>query len=347
MVPPQTDKTPLFQSLAILIWVINFILFTVLLSILFSTSSDFTPRTELSPQFLTSTPNKSHSIETRTHTQIQTPETTSFQYIYTQAGPNDTTPTPVLPLPSTTPPFTPTTNAITPKSSPIIIGYSVQGLPLAVDVFGSGPTKRMIIAGIHGGYERNTVILADELIAHLRHHSEMIPPELTLYVLRALNPDGFERDHGPKGRGNANGVDLNRNWDAFWAQELPTSGCWNYETLSGGPHPGSEPEVAALMSFITEQRIEALINYHSAALGIFPGGQPPDSVSINLAERLSLISPYAYPPIDTGCQYTGQLIDWASNRGVAAVDIELTNHVDTDFEINLLILQEFLAWKMP
>ncbi len=99
------------------------------------------------------------------------------------------------------------------------------------------------------------------------------------------------------------------------------------------------------MNFLLNGNVDALINYHSAVLGIFPGGQPPDEASLSLADTVATVSTYPYPPIDTGCQFTGQLIDWASDNGMAALDIELTNHRDTDFEQNLAILSMFLAWR--
>ena len=77
----------------------------------------------------------------------------------------------------------------------------------------------------------------------------------------------------------------------------------------------------------------------------FPGGQPPDAGSLSLAEALAAVSDYPYPPIDAGCVYTGQFVDWASDQGIPAVDIELTNHQDSDFEKNLAILSVFLDWS--
>jgi hypothetical protein len=38
------------------------------------------------------------------------------------------------------------------------------------------------------------------------------------------------------------------------------------------------------------------------------------------------------------------LVDWASAQGIAAVDIELRNHSDTDLDINMKILNVFLDW---
>jgi hypothetical protein len=203
----------------------------------------------------------------------------------------------------------------------------------------------MIIAGIHGGYEWNTIALADELISILREDQEMIPEGITLYILRSLNPDGEARSRGIHGRANENGVDLNRNWPAFWQPSWPLQGCWSYLPITAGDFPASEPETAALMRFILDHEIEALISYHSAALGIFAGGQPADPASLSLAEAVAEVSYYPYPPYDLGCVYTGQFIDWASEYGIAALDIELTNHTDTDLTQNLEILEVFLHWE--
>lgn len=228
---------------------------------------------------------------------------------------------------------------------PQLIGTSVAGRPLEVYQFGDGPIEKMIVAGIHGGYEWNTIVLADELIGYLRNHPGVVPRDHTLYILRALNPDGFARSRGFGGRANENNVDINRNFPSNWQVEWPRPGCWDYIPITGGSSAVSEPETKALIDFIISHDIKALISYHSAALGIFPGGQPPDSGSLSLAEALAAVSDYPYPPIDAGCAFTGQLVDWASDQGIPAVDIELTNHQESDFEKNLAILSVFLDWS--
>jgi hypothetical protein len=180
---------------------------------------------------------------------------------------------------------------------------------------------------------------------YLAEHPEIVPRRISLYVLPALNPDGEARSHGWAGRANANGVDLNRNWPSNWQADWPKAGCWNYLPISGGTAPASEPEVAALMAFVLDREIEALISYHSAALGIFPGGQPPQPDSIRLAELVAEVTPYPYPPLDHGCLFTGQFADWAGDQGIAAIDLELSTHGSTDFEINLEVLEVFLNWR--
>jgi predicted deacylase len=225
------------------------------------------------------------------------------------------------------------------------IGYSLEGRPIQVFKFGNGPIERLIVAGIHGGYEWNTIALADELLTYLTLNPEQIPAEVTLYILRALNPDGEAASHGYEGRANSRGVDLNRNWPSDWQADWPREGCWNYLPITAGLYPASEPEVRALMRFIDSHSFDALISYHSAALGIFAGGKPSTEASINLATEIAAVTPYPFPPLQTGCEYSGQFTDWAAAQGIAAVDIELRTHYDLDYEINLKVLKVFLEWR--
>ena len=226
----------------------------------------------------------------------------------------------------------------------MVIGQSVLGSPLTVHQFGSGPIHRMIVAGIHGGYEWNTIHLAEKVIEYLKANPSAVPSDVTLYILPSINPDGYNKEFGAKGRANANGVDINRNFDAFWKVDWEREGCWNIESITAGTAPNSEPETRALESFLMEYNIDALISYHSAALGIFPGGQPADAYSVHLAEALHKESDYPYPPLEYGCKYSGQLIDWASAHNIAAVDIELSTHSELDYEINLKVVERFLNW---
>ena len=273
--------------------------------------------------------------------------------IATVGTPSPTSPPGIHYLPSVTPnPFTTPIEAYktpTPfvlKNGPrsIIIGYSVSRRPLEVYKFGQGERQVMIAAGIHGGYEWNTIALADELIIYVNEHPEIIPSDVTLFILRNINPDGDARAHTIDGRVNNHGVDLNRNFPENWQAEWDRDGCWDYTETTGGTGPGSEPETKAVVNFLSSHRIEALISYHSAALGVFPGGEPWNEESIELAKELSKVTYYPYPPIDTGCYYTGTLADYAVSLGAAAVDMELRNHRDTDFSLNLRALKVLLNW---
>jgi predicted deacylase len=253
--------------------------------------------------------------------------------------------TPSLRPSQTLPPtWTPFVITLPASNGPWIIGYSVERRPIEVYQFGSGPVQKLIVAGIHGGNEWNTTALARELIAHLRDDPGIIPSDTTLYILPLLNPDGEARAHTVDGRVNGHGVDLNRNWDYQWKADWNRDGCWIYRPVTAGAYPGSESETAALVSFIKTHEIKAMISYHSAALGIFPGGIPPDALSVDLARAVAAVSPYPYPPIDTGCDFTGNMVDWASAQGIPALDIELSDHSHTELDTNLQVLKTFLAW---
>ena len=225
-----------------------------------------------------------------------------------------------------------------------VIGYSVSGRPLEVYTFGNGEKQRMIVAGIHGGYEWNTIALADELITHIYENPNIIQSDVKLYILRNLNPDGDARDHGYDGRVNDHGVDLNRNFPINWVAEWDRDGCWDYGPTTSGIGPGSEPETRALMGFLQTHKVEALISYHSAALGVFPGGEPWEKNSIQFAKDLADVTDYSFPPLDTGCIFTGTLADYAVERGAVAVDMELSTHSKTDFKRNLKALDVLLNW---
>lgn len=226
-----------------------------------------------------------------------------------------------------------------------VIGTSVEGRPIEVYRFGSGPEARLVAADIHGGYEWNTNELANALIELLSEHPALVPPNITLYILPTINPDGLAASQGYQGRANPNGVDLNRNFPFDWKSSWRTSGCWNYLPITAGTHALSEPESQAVARFVLSRHIRAMISYHSAALGIFAGGYPPSANSMSLARRVASVAPYPFPPRQTGCEYTGEMVDWADANGIAAIDVELTNHYDPDIDINRRVLYAFMTWQ--
>jgi hypothetical protein len=324
------NDTRVLKRIALTVWGVCLVLvlgFVVVWSGLAESAvSALIPPPTLTPTFtVTAT-----RVFTRTRTFTLTP---SFTLTSTATYTPSNTPTVTV---------TPTPTALPYASGPMIIGRSVEGRPIEVYRFGTGPEERLTVHGIHGGSEWNTIALADQLIKELTDHPELIPESSTLYILRSLNPDGEARGHGPEGRANANGVDLNRNWDAYWQEKWDLYGCWVTTPVTGGPYPFSEPESVALRDFILDHHFGAMISYHSAALGVFAAGQPPDPASVRLAKAIAAESPYQYPPVDTGCKYTGNLVDWAAFQGIAAVDLELLSHTNTDFTVNVKVLDILL-----
>jgi len=242
---------------------------------------------------------------------------------------------------------TPTPFIFTSGPAPAVIGYSVLARPIGVYAFGQGENEYLIVAGIHGGYEGNTVDLANELVMYISQNPEAIPSGAKLYIIPDLNPDAVARGRNVDARVNANGVDLNRNFPSQnWVPNWNHDNCWNDRPTTGGTYGGSEPETKTAMSFIKAHHIIAMISYHSAALGVFPGGVEWEPESKRLAKALARVAGYPYPPIEIGCVYTGTLADWAVENGViASVDMELANHRDPDFERNLRALAVLLGFS--
>jgi Zinc carboxypeptidase len=249
------------------------------------------------------------------------------------------------PTPIVFPTIRPTNNAL--WEGPIVIGYSVQNRPLEVWRFGKGPSRYLVVAGIHGGYELNTIELADQLIAFFSKKPDAVPRDATLFILRSLNPDGEALPHKKEGRANANQVDLNRSFPVGWSPTWSRDGCWDLLELNAGAHPASEPETIALMAFVLENPVIAVISYHSAAPGFYPAGEPLDPNSIAMSKYLSKVTGYPYPAYKTGCYMTGSLVDWTLSTGAAGADVELSTHWDTEFDLNLNLVLALLRWTPP
>jgi murein peptide amidase A len=306
----------------VLIWVINGLALTSLVGFLALS------RTDLRVSAAVDTVRTSRPVETR-----KIPPTSYFLPTLT-------------PNPLYTPPVfeSPTPFLLPYGPRPSIIGFSVAGRPIEAYTFGNGEKQYLIVAGIHGGYEGNTIALANELITYLIDNPDVVPSDEALYIIRNMNPDAEARSNDEAGRVNDHGVDLNRNFPSSnWTADWDRDGCWILRSTTGGDYGGSEPETRAVMSFIASHKIRAMISYHSAALGVFPGGVPWEPASRRLAAALGKATGYPYPPVDTGCEYTGTLADWAVENGAgAAVDMELSTHKNTDFENNRKALDVLL-----
>jgi hypothetical protein len=246
------------------------------------------------------------------------------------------------PTPIVFPTIQPTSDAL--WEGPITIGYSVQERPIEVWRFGKGPRKYLVVAGIHGGYEINTIELADQLIDFFSRNPNAVPSDATLFILRSLNPDGEVLEHKKEGRANAHEVDLNRSFPVGWSATWDRDGCWDLLELNAGAYPASEPETVALMAFVLENPVIAVISYHSAAPGFYPAGEPHDPNSIAMSKYLSNVADYPYPPYITGCYMTGSLVDWTLSTGAAGADVELSTHWDTEFNVHLNVVLALLHW---
>lgn len=249
------------------------------------------------------------------------------------------TPTPAQ-IPSITPSPTPRNAMVLPSSTPAAsftplppglvytVGRSVNGENMQLYRFGTGKQSRLLVMGIHGGEERFTAELANQLITNLQQDPNQVPPHITLYILPVLNPDGVLLEDDPAGRLNAHNIDLDRNFTVNWASTWDATNC-AVPSGSGGDRAASEPETQAFMQVIRSRAIEMLINVQGGATGVYPANREDgraDLESYRLGQNVSRASGLAFDP-RRQCPATGRLVDWAVENGAwSAVDLRLANN---------------------
>jgi protein MpaA len=191
-----------------------------------------------------------------------------------------------------------------------VYGTSLEGVPLTVFLPTSGDAELLILAAIHGD-EDETIVVVSEALRCLPEGS------LRAAVILCGNPDGLLRGT----RGNARGVDLNRNF--------PTSN-WSPDpvfyksrandardiALTTGSAPASEPETAALLAFIETLKPRAIVSLHSALACVDDSGA--SHLGRQLADRTSLpfLTEIGYPT-------PGSMGTWAGEQGLTLVTLEL------------------------
>ncbi len=222
-----------------------------------------------------------------------------------------------------------------------VLARSVEGRAIRVVELGRGPLWIALIGGIHQGDESNTTDLVNLLLDHLSQNLDEIPEEVGLAFIPDLNPDGAAAGT----RTNANGVDLNRNWDAGWQADTyalsgPIEG-------GGGPRPFSEPESRALARYLAASQFTAAIFYHSQGGVVVPGvADGADHGSDELARNLAQAAGYIYLAEWTAYPVSGQAADYLAGLGIHAVDVELSTHTDPEFARNLRGLRAAIEWVL-
>jgi protein MpaA len=128
-----------------------------------------------------------------------------------------------------------------------VIGTSVRGRPIEAIRMGDPRGVPVLVVGVIHGREAAGLLVTDALLA-------MTPPAgVQLWIVPNMNPDGVALNV----RGNANRVDLNRNFPYRWAP-LGTRGFWQF----AGTARASEPETLAMMAFIRRINPQFGIWYH-------------------------------------------------------------------------------------
>jgi protein MpaA len=130
-----------------------------------------------------------------------------------------------------------------------VIGHSVDGRPIVVRRWGDPWRERsmLVVGNIHGN-EQQGIRVVDRISGHIGRSLHGVD----LWTIETVNPDGLAANT----RGNAHGVDLNRNFPYGWRSIPPSSGYYS------GPQALSEPESRAVKRFLQRVRPEISVWYH-------------------------------------------------------------------------------------
>jgi len=168
----------------------------------------------------------------------------------------------------------------------------------------------LVMAGMHGDESITTVILS-EALRFIR------PEDLVNPVILGVNPDGLSRGT----RGNARGVDLNRNYPA--ANWSPEAVCYRTQSsepqdieLSPGTSPASEPETQALIRLIDTLKPSAVVSLHSAL------GCIDDPEAGKLSQWIAAETGLPQVP-DVGYATPGSFGSWAKERDLPIITWEV------------------------
>ena len=152
----------------------------------------------------------------------------------------------------------------------------------------------MLVIGVIHGNEDDGLAIVDELRA------EAVPDGVELWIVESMNPDGQVAQE----RGNANGVDLNRNFPYRWGP-IGVPGDSQY----AGPGPASEPETLAVTNFMTQLQPDITIWYHQDLFVVNPSQGREGRVRERYAQLTGLPTGQI-----TGGTYTGIAATWARNE---------------------------------
>ena len=217
-----------------------------------------------------------------------------------------------------------------------VIGKSIQGKEILGYKLGQGDQKFLIVGGIHGN-EVGTVKLAKKTINYFFVNK----PNVQLFVIPSLNIDGHikaikNRDYvhrGKTGRFNSNKGDLNRNFSSKnWGKEsvwgIGKSYSEEMKPVYCGEHPGSEPEIQGLISFIGKEQIKNLIMLHNVGSNVVCTAD--DDIANKWADIYEQNT--NFKKIHRVSNITGSAMDWSKENNVHYLGIEGSSRWGSDWK---------------
>lgn len=189
------------------------------------------------------------------------------------------------------------------------LGRSVLGAPIFCLPAEADYCELLIVAGIHGEEPETTVALSRALRSLDRIHD-------TIGLVLCANPDGLALGT----RGNANGVDLNRNFPTDNWSDLAVNCRWFYDEnevvpIATGSKPGSEPETQHLVRFIGQLNPETILTLHGPIGCIDDPSLSEGARWLERKTELPLVKDIGYPT-------PGSMGTWANDQGFEIVTWE-------------------------
>lgn len=184
-----------------------------------------------------------------------------------------------------------------PEAEIFSVGESVMEQKIFCIKYGRG-NKKILLNGAHHGLEyitsaflmrflREYAKSVEENSEFFGHDTKPLFDNVELYVIPMVNPDGVDialnglnitnRYHrklismvgihsfNRVWQANANGVDLNHNYDANWQVVKTEPGSTKYS----GPYPESEPETKAVCGLVKSEDFDMLMAFHSQGQEIY------------------------------------------------------------------------------
>ena len=185
-----------------------------------------------------------------------------------------------------------------PAKRVLLLGRSVDGRPIEAVEVGDPAGRRVLVVGcIHGNEPAG--------IAVARRLERLSPRGLDLWIVPVLNPDG----RAANTRGNAHGVDLNRNFPYRWR---PLNG-----VFESGPRPLSEREARIAYHLILAIHPSVSIWFHQHLNLVWASGGDR-----NVERRFAHVAGLPYRPLPA---LAGSAIDWQNHKlpGTTAFAAEL------------------------
>ncbi len=185
-----------------------------------------------------------------------------------------------------------------------LIGRSVKGSPIMIQILGEGDDTVLIMAGIHGNEPAGTP-LVNRLIHHLRYNRDLLEGR-RIVLMPLANPDGMAAGT----RENVRRIDLNRNFQTANRIDDETNGF----------RPLSEPESRALNNLLKEYNPSRIVSIHQPLDCIDYDG-PGRALATRMAQYCDLpVKKLGAKPGSLG-SHTGESL------GIATITLELPAEV--------------------